>query len=480
MKNKNQPVFRGKLIPLLGAMLSLGICNVITPFAIETSVAAGNPAPSVRSYPKDTTPYFRGVFAEDFQPKGNPAIPAEVQKGTPGGKPRGDKSVSGSASLAGASGPSIFIADTVVSNTNTNLTNTDTANDGETSIAVNPQNTNEIVISAFSGGWGAAATIYHSTDGGLTWSQQGVPPPVNLNSITGPNDWAFDYGRNNQLSGGILNDCVPNVGCSDVVTGTTTNPANTASWLWNLVGGPPAATQRTNNLNPTSITNRTVDQPWTLVNRDTGTATQDNVYVAYDDFNGNQDMRVAVSLNSNPPNFTVDQDVGDSTGGGVNPGLRMAKDPRTGYMYALWQSCTSNCGTNNAKGIDYMLNRSTDNGATWTLNGNPGGIVVANGDSFQPRPKFGTVNALLGGIDHATVDPNTGALYYVYGDRDNTSGVQRLAVRRVTSNGSGGVNVRGRFIGNTQCQRSGNSDRSSNRRRNLRRFLLHFRWFYRR
>ena len=36
----------------------------------------------------------------------------------------------------------------------------------------------------------------------------------------------------------------------------------------------------------------------------------------------------------------------------------------------------------------------------------------------QPTPKFGTVNALLGGVHHAGVDPNTGDLYYAYGNRD--------------------------------------------------------------
>lgn len=432
---------RKKLPPLAGTLLALSMGCIMGPFGAPTAHAAPQQesAPSIRGFPKDETPYSRGAIPEDLHPGGKPPTPSNAVVGKAHGK---DLSLAELSALSGASGPAIFIADPVVSNTDATLTSTDTANDGETSIAVNPQNTNEIVISAFSGGWGGGgsnAVIYHSIDGGLTWSRQGVPPPLD-NNITGPNDWAFDYGRANRLSGTMLSDCITGVGCSDLITGTTTNPASTASWLWNNVGAP-LTTQLTNNLNPTSITGRRVDQPWILVNRDTGTASQDNVYVAYDDFNGNQDMRVAVSLNSNPPNFTVDQDVGDSTGGGVNPGLRMAKDPRTGFMYALWQSCTANCDTNSAKSIDFMLNRSTDNGATWTLNSSAGGIVVANGDSFQPRPKFGTVNALLGGIDHATVDPNTGVLYYVYGDRDNTSGVQRLAVRRVSSDGSGGVTV---------------------------------------
>ena len=92
-------------------------------------------------------------------------------------------------------------------------------------------------------------------------------------------------------------------------------------------------------------------------------------------------------------------------------------------------------------GVHFMLNRSTDGGATWTLNGNAGGIIVANGDSTQPQPKFGTVNALLGGVDHAAVDPTNGDVYYVYGNRDAGTGNDRLAIRRIEDNGGGGVTV---------------------------------------
>jgi hypothetical protein len=70
-----------------------------------------------------------------------------------------------------------------------------------------------------------------------------------------------------------------------------------------------------------------------------------------------------------------------------------------------------------------------------------GGIIVANADSTQPIPKFGTVNALLGGVDHAAVDPNTGDVYYVYGNRDAATGNDRLAIRRIQDNGGGGVTV---------------------------------------
>jgi hypothetical protein len=110
-------------------------------------------------------------------------------------------------------------------------------------------------------------------------------------------------------------------------------------------------------------------------------------------------------------------------------------------MYALWQRCVANCG-GDPKTINYMLNRSTDGGQTWPLGGG-NGIVVAAGDSTQPQPKFGTVNALLGGVLHAGVDPNTGAVYYAYGSRDAGTGNDRLAVRRISFDAGGNPVVGG-------------------------------------
>ena len=45
--------------------------------------------------------------------------------------------------------------------------------------------------------------------------------------------------------------------------------------------------------------------------------------------------------------------------------------------------------------------------------------------------EFGTVNALLGNVDHAAVDSKTGDLYYAYGNRDAATGNDRLAIRRI-------------------------------------------------
>jgi uncharacterized repeat protein (TIGR01451 family) len=364
---------------------------------------------SSRSAPPDTWHYTRPAIPEDSAPRGIKAIPLV---------------------------PGVFIVDAVVNNTDPNLTNTDTFNDGETSIAVNPANPGEIVITAFSGNDGANTPVWNSTDGGNIWSKQftipsapGVPTFL-FAPCGGVCDQTVDYGRSSQMSGTFLS------GSADVYSGTTTNPASAAAWNWLVIAG---VTQMTNHLVPSSFGN--ADQPWLLVNLDPTTPTQDDVYAAYDDFSGGPDMRVAVSFGVNPPNFTIDNQSGTSTGGNrFNPGHRQAVDRQTGFVYSLFQRCVGNC-FGDPKNINYMLNRSTDGGATWILNASPGGIIVANADSTQSTPKFGTVNALLGGVDHAAVDPNNGDVYYVYGNRDPGTGNDRLAIRRLQDDGMGGVTI---------------------------------------
>jgi hypothetical protein len=142
----------------------------------------------------------------------------------------------------------------------------------------------------------------------------------------------------NQMSGTFLIDNDSNT-VSNVFSGTTTNPASPPAWNWLVIGGITQATNFNNSPQPPAF----VDQPWLLVNADPMIPTQDNVYAAYDDFtNGNDclnddcNIRVSVSYGVNPPNFTVDNQPGTATGS-INPGHRLAVDPRSGSVYSLFQ-----------------------------------------------------------------------------------------------------------------------------------------------
>ncbi len=318
------------------------------------------------------------------------------------------------------------LRDVMVSNTNPALA-TGGAGGSEPSIAVNPADPDEIVISSFFGGWGANASVFHSTDGGDTWTVRNtIPAPPGLAGVTGcPCDQTFDFGQDGTLYGTFL---LFGGGNTNVVTGSTTDITQATSWSWN---GNPA--QLTN----TAVANN-ADQPWLLVNRDPVAAGQDNAYVAYDEFTNNL-SRVSVSTGSTPVAIVRDVRAGNASPEVTNPGLRMASDPRNGTMYVLYQTST---GANQPRTVTYHLNRSTDAGQTWTLNGNTDGIAVDTVPSSQLQFKFAGVNDLRGGVDHAAVDPTNGDVYVVYGhDTASTGTGNQLEVRRITFNNTGTATI---------------------------------------
>jgi hypothetical protein len=389
--------------------------NIITGLSLALcSTTAAWAADNARSSPKDTRPYSR------------PAIPAD-RAGPVGPKAQVVKPpISSPVNI-------IKVIDAVVNNTDTTLKNTDIFNDGEVSIAINPLNPNEITMSAFSGSWGVNAPLWHSTDNGSTWTKVfTVPFPPGVGGTGGcPCDQTLDYGSDGVLFGVFLTDTPDNL-----YSGSTTDPTSAAAWTWWTIAGVAQST----NLVPSSVGN--ADQPFLFHNRGTTDPTSENVYVAYGNFGTTPpDTQVSASINHEPPQFTSDQTTG-SVNGAINPGHRLAADPRNGWMYSLYQNCIANCATlsSTPKTLQYLLNRSEDQGTTWSLNGSSIGIVVATANTTQPQPKFGTVNALLGGIDHVAVDPETGDVYVVYGNQD-ASGNNRIAIRRLFDNGAGGLTI---------------------------------------
>jgi len=383
--------------------------HVLILLCLAASAVAQTPPDESNSSPPDLTNYLRPLVAEDANPTG-----AET----------------------GAFSPTIFLRNLVVSNTNANLTNTDTFNDGEPSIAINPNDPDEIVILAFSGSWGANAPLWHTTDGGNTWSKLStIPNPDPVNQAGCPCDQAPDWGTSGILAITFL--VCPNGGCN-IMTGQTTDPTNAAAWQWSNDGMVPAEL-----INEPAGSALNSDQPWLLINVDPNNPNQEIIHNAYDDFSAGPAMQVSSTPSGIPANFAGQDRFVGSSAPFVNPGHRQAKDPRTGFIYSAWQVELNQDGLD-PKNINFMLNRSTDGGGaggTWGLNGVATGIVVANASSSQPRPKFGTVNALLGGVLHVAVDPNLGHVYYVYGDRNPITGNDRLSIARLQDDGMGNLVV---------------------------------------
>lgn len=407
-------------------MISKRACLPLT-FGISLFGAAAAQAQNAEpSMPPDATVYTRASVAEDLNPGGKPAL-GPVQTGTP-------------------MFPRVFLRDVVVSNTDPSLFSTDTFRDGEPSIAIDPFNASHIVLTAFSGftwtnpGQSGAAPLWFTLDGGGSWTKAfTIASPTGVNGKFCPCDQTIDYGRSGGLFGTFLT-----VNPTNVYTGITLDPSSLPAWQWPLV-------KHQVPLTDFGAPNH-ADQPWLLVNADPITPEQDNVYVAYDDFSAccTPDMRVSVGVGL-PPFFVRDMQTGSSSPF-INPGHRLATDHRTGFVYELYQVRIAPGVDGISQNINFVLNRSTDGGVTWGLNGSPTGIVIANADSTQPRPKFGTVNALLGGVDHVAVDPATGDVYVVHGNRDPLTGNNRLTLVHLTSNGSGGLAVVSRSFVTGQVQ----------------------------
>ena len=397
---------RNRLPAFLALILLIGAAGAgarpATRIAAQIPPPAGTPEPSG---PHDPAPW-RPAIPADFQIKAAPNVLPPVLTG-------------------------LTVVNLPSNSTVPNFVNTDTIGGTEPSIAVNPANTNQIVIGAGFGGWGGNAPLWETSNGGQTWTKRNViPVPTNSGITNCPCDQTFDYGRSNRLFGTFL---APNPN-GNIWGGGTTDPTQAASWVWPLNGSGNAVQANSAGLNNS-------DQPWILVTRNPGNAAQDDVYIAYDDFTTNPvTMRVAVARGTFAPSFVQDQQSG-TTGGPINPGHRLAVDPRNGTVYSVFGRSPA-AGDDQSRQIEYRLNRSTDGGNTWTLNGNAAGIIVATADSDQPRPKFGTVNALLGGVHHAAVDPTNGDLYYAYGNRDAATNNNRLSVARlVTDTNTGNISV---------------------------------------
>ncbi len=370
------------VVVLLGLILSAAF----TSWTQNTSEAGSTSLPPVSSSPPDLTNYSRPAIANDLA----------VSKTS--------KTLSSNAAL---SSPGF----TVVEVPN--------ATGGEPDIAINPLNLNQIVIHTFAGGaWNSNAGNFISSDGGLTWTLSAqIPPPTGVTVLSGPNDITQDYGLDGNLYGAYLTGVPAGGACGtpnfDVYSASNTTPFTGGLFAYFTTTGIAQLTDFNGSQG-------CADQPWLLTNVDPTTPGQTNTYVGYDDDSGNN-LRVSAAIGTQPPNFTKDNVSGVTFGGGVNQGHRLAVDPRTGAIYSLYQGCTGGCG-GSPKSIAYVLNRSLDAGTTWTLNGSGTGIVVAAGTTVQPTPKFGTVNALLGGIDHAAVDPTTSSVFVVYGDTNGIGG----------------------------------------------------------
>jgi hypothetical protein len=302
----------------------------------------------------------------------------------------------------------------------------------EPSVAVNPLNPNEIVVSSFSYGTnttGSGANIFYSTNGGVNWTSQFTVPAPSA-GVGIPEDWNFQYDSSGVLHAVVLGGC----NACNIYQGSTTNPTSLAAWTWTGGG---------TRINPAATANN-VDQPWLAVQGG-------KVFVGYDDFTSGTAVRLAASVN-NGASFTIDHAITNAPQSNfINPGTRIATDG-TGRVYSIFGlgGPASATGTHQ---VSYYLNRSSDNGATWDFAGASavGGILIDSGTSRQldnsgtesSNHWFAGVNDLRGNVT-AVASDSTGAHVYALIGKEDGAGVDRVYL--VEFHASGNTLVKGSEI----------------------------------
>ena len=362
----------------------------------------------------------------------------------------------GTCGFGGVSPGPVQIAthDVVVANTDSTLASSQDSSD-EPSIAVNPTNPNQIVVVAgsesLSDRWGSRtpkAPIWLSNDAGQTWSKSfSVPAPPRRHLTGCPCDTTVEYSRDGTLYLSVLSKAdqyffgLLSSGGNDVYTASNSgDPAKASDWHWRTRQ---LAAQTTNSTQYKTF----ADQPWIVTGPAPRHTSTDNVYVGYSFTGiGQPQARVATSVNgAAPADFIRESSPGSYRGitGRINPGLRIATDPRSGALYALWETATSG-SSGDVPLVTYHLNASIDGGKTWRLNRSANGIKLTTTPSFQgSNSEFGNVDALLGGVDHLAVDPNTSDVYIAYGG-DGVSGAgNKMYVMRLTAGAGAGTLVPG-------------------------------------
>lgn len=298
----------------------------------------------------------------------------------------------------------------------------ETRQDSEPNIAVNPGNTNQIVITAFTPDpmGGANAPIFISSDGGVTWSLNTTVP--SSDTTTGTGDITARFAGGNRLYGGILR----RPGSLRLNVLRTTNFASPAVMS--------VLVDRTN-----------VDQPYIQAatvpsGPDAG---KDRVYVGHNDFaaTGGRTATVERSLDAAAAAaaFTTVRIEKRNTGGAGQNGPQIRPAVHSdGTVYAIFYGWRSFSGTNLVTS-DVVVVRDDNWGSGGTAftalkdtSDNVAGRLVATNVTFTWNGSLGQDR--LGGDLSIAVDPNNSSNVYI-AFCDVQSGNYTIHIRRSSDRG---------------------------------------------
>ncbi|KQX70396.1 hypothetical protein [Streptomyces sp. Root1310] len=285
----------------------------------------------------------------------------------------------------------------------------DRTQDGEPSLAVDPEHPNEMVATAFTPDpmGGPFAPVYVSTDGGDTWVMRNIVPGGALGLGTGDISVGF-ASKGGTLYAGILNGqaAVENVLRMQVLR----SPGISSTAPMEVL-----------------VSRDEEDQPWVVAGSVNVNGTvRDRVYVANNDFGQGTGQTATVDVSGSartagpPAGFTRHGIERRTTTGQDGPPVRVALHP-AGTVYAVFQSWQQRSGPNVF--FDVVVTRDDNGGVGATpFEDLKDALDSAPGQRVDTRRfvKFGAMMGQdrLGGDLSIAVDPtNPGSVWVAWCDR---------------------------------------------------------------
>ena len=294
----------------------------------------------------------------------------------------------------------------------------ETGQDSEPNIAVNPANSQQIAITAFTKDplGGANAPIFVSTNGGSNWSLNSIVPSQ-AGSTTGTGDITSRFGGGNRFYAGILR--VPFGLRLNILRTTNFSGAAVMSVLLNQ-------------------TTSQKDQPYTQAQAD-GSG-KDHLYVGCNDFGASGGKTATIEQSQDAgaasPTFTAARIEKRNTSGQNGPQIRPAAHSN-GTVYGIFYGWRSFVSSQVTADVTVVRDDSWGKGATpFTSLKDPSdsiaGRLVAKNVKFTWNGTLG--HERLGGDLSIAVDPNNSSTVYIaYCDLQGS--VYTMHVRRSLDKG---------------------------------------------
>ncbi|MFF9850716.1 hypothetical protein [Streptomyces litmocidini] len=305
----------------------------------------------------------------------------------------------------------------------------DRTQDGEPSLAVNPEHPDEMVATAFTPDpmGGPLAPVYVSTDGGNTWVMRNIVPGGALGLGTGDISVGF-ASKGGTLYAGILNG---QAAVEDILRMQVLRSPGISSTAPMEV----------------LVSRDEEDQPWVVAGSvNVNGAVRDRVYVANNDFGQGTGQTATVDVSGSartagpPAGFTRHAIERRTTTGQDGPPVRVALHP-AGTVYAVFQSWQQRSGPNVF--FDVVVTRDDNGGVGATpFEDLKDAVDSAPGQRVDTHRfvKFGAMMGQdrLGGDLSIAVDPtNPGSVWVAWCDRVGglTGTDYTLHVRHSTDHG---------------------------------------------